>query len=168
MAWKAPPGNPIEVESERYGLSATVRPDGVHLEWRRPRRGRLPAAATSFEQRFCRTRISDFHLGTALSTPRSEPARNIATPSFWRETIRAWRLDRRQSRFRYPERTGGLIFGASLSRIRALEHSPVAQLVERAAVNRQVVGSSPTRGATALLAIRDGMKCPTRIVWSPF
>jgi fibronectin type 3 domain-containing protein len=27
------PGNPIEVESERYGLSATVRPDGVHLEW---------------------------------------------------------------------------------------------------------------------------------------
>jgi fibronectin type 3 domain-containing protein len=28
------PGNPIEVESERYGLSATVRPDGVHLEWK--------------------------------------------------------------------------------------------------------------------------------------
>jgi fibronectin type 3 domain-containing protein len=28
------PGDPIEVESERYGLSATVRPDGVHLEWR--------------------------------------------------------------------------------------------------------------------------------------
>jgi len=27
------PGNPIEVESERYELSATVRPDGVHLEW---------------------------------------------------------------------------------------------------------------------------------------
>jgi hypothetical protein len=27
------PANPIEVESERYGLSATVRPDGVHLEW---------------------------------------------------------------------------------------------------------------------------------------
>jgi fibronectin type 3 domain-containing protein len=27
------PSNPIEVESERYGLSATVRPDGVHLEW---------------------------------------------------------------------------------------------------------------------------------------
>ncbi len=27
------PGNPIEVESERYGLSAMVRPDGVHLEW---------------------------------------------------------------------------------------------------------------------------------------
>jgi fibronectin type 3 domain-containing protein len=27
------PGNPIEVESERYGLSATARPDGVHLEW---------------------------------------------------------------------------------------------------------------------------------------
>jgi len=26
--------NPIEVESERYGLSATVRPDGVHLEWK--------------------------------------------------------------------------------------------------------------------------------------
>jgi fibronectin type 3 domain-containing protein len=25
--------NPIEVESEHYGLSATVRPDGVHLEW---------------------------------------------------------------------------------------------------------------------------------------
>jgi fibronectin type 3 domain-containing protein len=25
--------NPIEVESERYGLSAMVRPDGVHLEW---------------------------------------------------------------------------------------------------------------------------------------
>ncbi len=25
--------NPIEVESERYGLSATVRPDGVHLAW---------------------------------------------------------------------------------------------------------------------------------------
>ncbi len=28
------PSNPIEVESERYGLSATVRPDGVHLEWK--------------------------------------------------------------------------------------------------------------------------------------
>jgi len=27
------PSNPIEVESEHYGLSATVRPDGVHLEW---------------------------------------------------------------------------------------------------------------------------------------
>jgi len=27
------PANPIEVESERYGLSATVRPEGVHLEW---------------------------------------------------------------------------------------------------------------------------------------
>jgi fibronectin type 3 domain-containing protein len=27
------PANPIEVESERYGLSATVRADGVHLEW---------------------------------------------------------------------------------------------------------------------------------------
>ena len=27
------PSNPIEVESERYGLSATVRPDGIHLEW---------------------------------------------------------------------------------------------------------------------------------------
>jgi fibronectin type 3 domain-containing protein len=27
------PANPIEVESERYGLSATARPDGVHLEW---------------------------------------------------------------------------------------------------------------------------------------
>ncbi len=27
------PANPIEVESERYGLSATVRLDGVHLEW---------------------------------------------------------------------------------------------------------------------------------------
>jgi fibronectin type 3 domain-containing protein len=27
------PANPIEVESEGYGLSATVRPDGVHLEW---------------------------------------------------------------------------------------------------------------------------------------
>jgi len=25
--------DPIEVESEHYGLSATVRPDGVHLEW---------------------------------------------------------------------------------------------------------------------------------------
>jgi len=28
------PANPIEVESEHYGLSATVRRDGVHLEWR--------------------------------------------------------------------------------------------------------------------------------------
>jgi hypothetical protein len=28
------PSNPIEVESERYGLSAIVRPDGVHLEWK--------------------------------------------------------------------------------------------------------------------------------------
>jgi hypothetical protein len=27
------PSNPIGVESERYGLSATVRPDGIHLEW---------------------------------------------------------------------------------------------------------------------------------------
>jgi hypothetical protein len=27
------PANPIEVESEHYGLSATVRPDGIHLEW---------------------------------------------------------------------------------------------------------------------------------------
>jgi len=27
------PSNPIEVESERYGLSATVRSDGIHLEW---------------------------------------------------------------------------------------------------------------------------------------
>jgi fibronectin type 3 domain-containing protein len=27
------PSNPIEVESESYGLSATVRTDGVHLEW---------------------------------------------------------------------------------------------------------------------------------------
>ena len=27
------PANPIEVDSERYGLSATVRHDGVHLEW---------------------------------------------------------------------------------------------------------------------------------------
>jgi fibronectin type 3 domain-containing protein len=27
------PANPIEVESERYGLAAIVRPDGVHLEW---------------------------------------------------------------------------------------------------------------------------------------
>jgi fibronectin type 3 domain-containing protein len=27
------PANPIEVKSERYGLSATIRPDGVHLEW---------------------------------------------------------------------------------------------------------------------------------------
>ncbi len=27
------PSDPIEVESERYGLSATVRPDGVHLAW---------------------------------------------------------------------------------------------------------------------------------------
>jgi fibronectin type 3 domain-containing protein len=27
------PGKAIEVESERYGLSATVRPDGIHLEW---------------------------------------------------------------------------------------------------------------------------------------
>jgi hypothetical protein len=30
---KSDPANPIEVESERYGLSAMVRPDGVHLEW---------------------------------------------------------------------------------------------------------------------------------------
>lgn len=28
------PSDPIEVESEGYGLSATVRPDGVHLEWK--------------------------------------------------------------------------------------------------------------------------------------
>jgi fibronectin type 3 domain-containing protein len=28
------PSNPIEVEGERYGLSAIVRPDGVHLEWK--------------------------------------------------------------------------------------------------------------------------------------
>jgi fibronectin type 3 domain-containing protein len=28
------PAIPIEVESERYGLSATARPDGVHLEWK--------------------------------------------------------------------------------------------------------------------------------------
>ena len=28
------PANPIEVESERYGLSVTVRPDGVYLEWK--------------------------------------------------------------------------------------------------------------------------------------
>jgi fibronectin type 3 domain-containing protein len=28
------PANPIEVESERYGLSAIVRPDGVHLKWK--------------------------------------------------------------------------------------------------------------------------------------
>jgi fibronectin type 3 domain-containing protein len=28
------PANPIEVESERYGLSATVRPDGIYLEWK--------------------------------------------------------------------------------------------------------------------------------------
>ena len=27
------PANPIGVESERYGLSATARPDGIHLEW---------------------------------------------------------------------------------------------------------------------------------------
>ena len=27
------PAEPVEVESESYGLSATVRPDGVHLEW---------------------------------------------------------------------------------------------------------------------------------------
>jgi fibronectin type 3 domain-containing protein len=34
------PANPIEVESESYGLSATVRPDGVHLEWKdRPAEG---------------------------------------------------------------------------------------------------------------------------------
>jgi hypothetical protein len=34
------PANPIEVESEQYGLSATVRPDGVHLEWKdRPEEG---------------------------------------------------------------------------------------------------------------------------------
>jgi hypothetical protein len=28
------PANPIEVESERYELSAMVRPDGVHLQWK--------------------------------------------------------------------------------------------------------------------------------------
>jgi len=34
------PSDPIEVESEGYGLSATVRPDGVHLEWKdRPEEG---------------------------------------------------------------------------------------------------------------------------------
>ncbi len=33
--------------------------------------------------------------------------------------------------------------------MRALENSPVAQLVEQAAVNRWVVGSSPTRGANS-------------------
>ncbi len=27
------PAQPIEVTSEGYGLSATARPDGVHLEW---------------------------------------------------------------------------------------------------------------------------------------
>jgi len=27
------PADPVKVESERYGLSATVRRDGVHLEW---------------------------------------------------------------------------------------------------------------------------------------
>jgi fibronectin type 3 domain-containing protein len=27
------PAEPVEVESESYGLSATARPDGVHLEW---------------------------------------------------------------------------------------------------------------------------------------
>ena len=42
--------------------------------------------------------------------------------------------------------------------------SPVAQLAEHPAVNRRVVGSSPTRGASALFAMRAPHSCAVRLL----
>jgi hypothetical protein len=54
--------------------------------------------------------------------------------------------------------------GASLSCGRCCPRSPVAQLAEHPAVNRRVVGSSPTRGASKYLLNGETVRAPR---WAP-
>ena len=61
-----------------------------------------------------------------------------------------------------PANPVGLVaFREPLPRLPTRLRSPVAQLVEQSAVNRSVVGSSPTRGATSSRAPEpDGLRSP--------
>jgi hypothetical protein len=108
------PGNPIEVESERYGLSATVRPDGVHLEWNdRSEEGFLGGHVfrtallqnrnLGFRRYRGQTR-SNVSLHGRSGEGQSEPGASIGA-----------------GRDLDPRAAGGLIFGASL-----LESDPLS------------------------------------------